>query len=100
MTREFAEADVSVRVREATSFCAAFIRAENGSSRPGHSRENNCQVLRPSSRTASSSVRPSRNLSPATVSGPCRKAQPPAGVPPESSGSARGFRAPSDPDAA
>jgi hypothetical protein len=88
MTREFAEADVSVRVREATSFCAAFIRAENGSSRPGHSRENNCQVLRPSSRTPSSSVRP------------CRKAQPPAGVPPESSGSARGFRAPSDPDAA
>jgi hypothetical protein len=35
-------------VREATSFGTAFIRAENGSSRPGHSRENNCQVLRPS----------------------------------------------------
>jgi len=48
MTREFAQADVPVRVREATSFGTAFIRAENGSSRPGHSRENNCQVLRPS----------------------------------------------------
>ena len=38
-------------MREATSFGTAFIRAENGSSRPGQSRENSCQVVRPSSRT-------------------------------------------------
>jgi hypothetical protein len=72
MTCEFTHADASVSVRDAASFDTAFIRAEKGSSRPGHSRENNCQVLRPSSRTPSSSVFPSRNLSPATVSGPCR----------------------------
>ena len=79
MTREFAHADASVSVREATSLGTAFIRAANGSSRPGHSRENNCQVVRPSSMTPPSRVLPSRNLSPATVSGPCRNAQPPAG---------------------
>ena len=39
------------------------------------------QALAPEAAPPSSSVRPSRNLSPATVSGPCRKAQPPAGVP-------------------
>ena len=87
MTCEFTHADASVSVRDATSFGTAFIRAEKGSLRPGQSRENNCQVLRPSSRTPSSSVLPSRNLSPATVSGPCRNAQPPAGVPPDPSGS-------------
>ena len=87
MTREFAHADASVSVREATSFGTAFIRAENGSSRPGQIRENSCQVVRPSSMTPSSSVRPSRNLSPATVSRPCRNAQPPAGVPSDPSGS-------------
>ena len=81
MTCEFAHAEVSVSVREATSFGTAFIRAENGSSRPGHSLENSCQVVRPSSRTPSSSVLPSRNLSPATVSGPCRNAQPPPACP-------------------
>jgi hypothetical protein len=37
--------------------------------------------------TPSSSVVPSLNLSPATVSGPCRNAQPPPGVPPDPSGS-------------
>src|SRR5580700_4137138 len=37
--------------------------------------------------TPSSSLVPSRNLSPATVSGPCRNAQPPAAVPSEPSGS-------------
>ena len=87
MTCEFAQAEVSVRVRVATSFGTAFIRAENGSSRPGQSRENNCQVVRPSSMTPLSSVLPSRNLSPATVPGPCRNAQPPTGVRPEPSGS-------------
>jgi hypothetical protein len=86
-TSEFAHAEVSVRVRLATSFAAAFIRAENGSVRGGHSRENSCQVSRPSSRTPSSMVLPSWNLSPATASGPCLNAHPPAGVPPDPSGS-------------
>ncbi|MCP9949509.1 hypothetical protein [Actinomadura madurae] len=87
MSVEVAHAEVSVSVREATSFGAAFIRAANGSSRPGQIREKSCQVLRPSSMTPWSRVSPSRNLSPATVSGPCRNAQPPVGVPADPSGS-------------
>jgi hypothetical protein len=79
MTRELAHAEVPVRARVAASFATAFIRAENGPPRPGHGRENSCQVVRPSSMTPSSSVLPGRNLSPATVSGRCRNAQPPAG---------------------
>jgi hypothetical protein len=43
VTREFGHAEVSVFARVATNFGTAFIRAENGSSRPGHSRENSCQ---------------------------------------------------------
>src|SRR5262249_1936934 len=84
---EFAHAEVPVRVRVTTSFGTAFIRAENGWSRRGQIGENSSQVLRPSSRTPSSSTLPSRNLSPATAAGPCRNAHPPAGVPPDPSGS-------------
>src|SRR5215469_1033796 len=87
MTCEFAQADTSCGVRETTRFGTAFSRSENGSVRSGQSRENNCHVVRPSSMTPLSSVLPSWNLSPATVSGPCLNAQPPAGVPPRPSGS-------------
>ena len=86
-TCEFAHAEAPVRVRVATSFATAFIWAENGSSRPGQIRENSSQVFRPSSRTPSSSTPPSRNMSPAIASRPYRNAQPPAGVPPDPSGS-------------
>src|ERR1044071_2661788 len=84
---EFAHADASVSVREATSLGTLFMRTENGSSRPAQIRENRRQVFRPSSRTPLSSTLPSRNGSPVTASRPCRKTQPPAGVPPDPSGS-------------
>ena len=72
---------------EAASFGTADFRPENVSSRPGHRRENNCKVLRPSSMTPSSSVLPSRNLSPATVSGRARTPSRRPGVPPDACGS-------------
>src|SRR5262249_23380563 len=53
----------------------------------GHNPENSSQVARPRSRTPSSRVLPSRNLSPAISWRPCRSAQPPAGVPSDPSGS-------------
>ena len=80
-------AEVSVSVWLATSFGTAFSRAANGVSRPGQILANSSQVFRPNSMTPWSSTLPSWNLSPATVSGPCRNAQPPAGVPSDPSGS-------------
>ncbi|TWD82614.1 hypothetical protein FB561_3750 [Kribbella amoyensis] len=81
------QADTSPSDVDATSSSALFIRVEKSSVRRGQIRANSCQVARPNSITPSSSERPSRNLSPATDSGPCRKAQPPVGVPADPSGS-------------
>ncbi len=73
-TCELDQALTSVTVREKTSLGMRFMDVENSSVRLGQIWENRSQVRRPSSNTPESSTGPRRNLSPATASGPWRKA--------------------------